>query len=322
MRRTPLCRRGGEATGIDVVRVPADGLLPLCAPHPLGDEPEAWTYAARNWAMLRRIAGDARPAGSVFAGEGGDELLLGQVFAVADREALGDTVGAEAEIGTFPNPAGASAVVRSLLDGAYEQRGTRVQRAVRDIPPWLTAEYQERCGLVDRLADSYPRLTEPGRFTEAYSRALIGEAGAAGRVHCGGWWEDTARRAGVAVTYPFLDPDLAAWTWALPPELFRDRGFEKVVLREALPELPALVAARRDKADARVLMRAGLTRAADTIRAVAESGPLVDSDVIDPAKLRTAVEDYVAGRAPAHGSALWATVAVDTWLAHEGEGLR
>ncbi|NNH73743.1 hypothetical protein HLB23_28470 [Nocardia uniformis] len=311
-----------EATGMRVVRLPADDLLPLCAEHPFGDEPEAWTYAARNWAMLQRIASDSEPVSSIFAGEGGDELLLGQVFAVADRQALGDTAAAESELSTFPDPAGAGSVTQALLEGVYERRGSRVQHALRDIPPWLTAEYQDQCGLVDRLADSYPHLTEPGHFTEAYSRALVGEAGAAGRVHCGGWWEDTARRAGVTVTYPFLDPDLAAWTWALPPELFRDKGMEKVVLREALPELPATVAARRDKADARALMRAGLERAADTIRTVADGGPLADSGVIDTAGLRTALDDYLAGRAPEHGPALWATVAVDSWLTHVGDALR
>ncbi|WP_306358351.1 MULTISPECIES: asparagine synthetase B family protein [unclassified Nocardia] len=311
-----------KATAINVLRLPADELLPLCAAHPLGDEPEAWTYAARNWAMLQAIAASPEPRRSVHAGEGGDELLLGQVFAVADRQAHGDATGASAELRTFPNPAKACAVVQGLLSGAYEMRGTRVRRAILDIPPWLSMQYRDQSGLIDRLADGYPHLAEPGRFTEDYSRTLIGEAGAAGRVHCGGWWEDTARRAGVTIAYPFLDPDLAAWTWALPPELFRDRGIEKVVLREALPDLPATVAERRDKADARVLMREGLHRAADTIRAVADGGPLVDSGMVDPDHLRTAIDDYIAGRAPAHGPALWATVAVNTWLTQKGGTLQ
>ena len=72
----------------------------------------------------------------------------------------------------------------------------------------------------------------------------------------------------------------------------------------------------------RVLMRAGLERSADTIRAVADGGPLADSGVINAAGLRIAVDDYVAGRAPAHGPALWATVAVDSWLTHVGGGLQ
>ncbi|WP_194838913.1 asparagine synthase-related protein [Nocardia sp. XZ_19_369] len=149
---------------------------------------------------------------------------------------------------------------------------------------------------------------------------MAAEAGAAGRVHCGGWWEDTAARSGVHITYPFLDPDLAAWTWALPPELFRDNGFEKVVLREALPELVPEVAARRDKADARAIMRAGLTRASDRIKAVARTGrPLVDLGVIDPDALIVAVEDYGSGRRLDHGPALWATVAVDEWLIEIGD---
>jgi asparagine synthetase B (glutamine-hydrolysing) len=308
-----------RATGIPVDRLAADTLLPLAAEYPFGDEPEAWTYAGRNWAMLRRIASDPAPVGSVVAGEGGDELLLGQVFTVADRRVNGDADGALAELATFPDPAGAARVVDGLIAGDYERRGTRVMRALGDIPPWLSQSYISSSGLVDRLADGYPTLSEPGQFTTAYSRALIGEAGAAGRVHCGGWWEDTARRAGLRVTYPFLDPDLAALTWALPPEMLREHGIEKVVLRDALAaELPALVAARRDKADARVLMHAGLTRAASSIRAVAAGGPLVDRAVIDGDKLRAALDEYLAGHLD-HGPALWATVAVNSWLEHVGE---
>ncbi|MFF5037890.1 asparagine synthase-related protein [Nocardia salmonicida] len=308
-----------QATGIPVVRMPADTLLPLAAEYPFGDEPEAWTYAGRNWAMLRRIAADPDPVGSVIAGEGGDELLLGQVFTVADRRVNGDVDGAMAELATFPDPAGAARVVDGLIAGDYERRGTRVMRALGDIPPWLSPSYISASGLVDRLTDGYPTLSEPGQFTTAYSRALIGEAGAAGRVHCGGWWEDTARRAGVRVTYPFLDPDLAALTWALPPEMLRKNGIEKVVLRDALAdELPASVAARRDKADARVMMHAGLSRAANSIRAVAAGGPLVDRGVIDGDKLSVAIDKYLAGHHD-HGPALWATVAVNSWLEHVGE---
>ncbi|GAB4590127.1 asparagine synthase-related protein [Nocardia sp. IFM 10818] len=310
-----------QATGMQVSRLAADDLLPLCAPHPFGDEPEAWTYAARNWAMLQHISADPEPVDAVFAGEGGDELLLGQVFAVADRQALGDLRGAAEELTTFDNPAGAGAVVQALLTGSYDRRGARVQRALREIPPWLSPAYRERSGLVDRCAGSYPELGAGGGLTQAYSRALVSEAGAAGRVHCGGWWEDTGRRAGVQIRYPFLDPDLAAWTWALPPTLFRDKGIEKVVLRRALPELPAAVATRRDKADARVLMRAGLVRSSATIHAVADAGPLTDAGIIDPAALHAAVDDYAAGRAPVHGPALWATVAVDAWLTHIGGAL-
>jgi len=64
-----------------------------------------WSYAARNWAMLQYIAADREhdPV-TVVAGEGGDELLLGQVFALADQFATGDP-GAEAELATFGDPA-------------------------------------------------------------------------------------------------------------------------------------------------------------------------------------------------------------------------
>jgi hypothetical protein len=118
----------------------------------------------------------------------------------------------------------------------------------------------------------------------------------------------------VRIAYPFLDADLAALTWALPPELLRDGGLEKVVLRESLAGLlPASVAARRDKAEALALLHAGLGERADSLRAIAHGGPLVEQAVIQPGKLLRGIEQYLAGRREL-GPALWATSAVDRWL--------
>lgn len=309
-----------QVTGIPVTRLPADHLLPLLADYPIGDEPEAWTYAARNTAMLQHIARDPASVSTVIAGEGGDELLLGQIFTVADRQARGDADGAASELQTFPNPVAAGKVVDALLAGAYNKQGVRMMRALADIPPWLSDRYVADVGLVDRLAAGYPRLTRPGQLTVEYSQTLISEAGAAGRVHCGGWWEDLGRCHGLHITYPFLDPELASLSWALPPHLLRDNGIEKVILREALTrELPARVARREDKADARAMMHTGLRRAGDQLRAIARSGPLVDHSIVDSAKLDTAIDEYLAG-SDHHGPALWATVAVNTWMHHhEGD---
>lgn len=305
-----------NSTGVPVTRVPAENFLPLQATYPLGDEPEAWTYAARNWEMLTRIAAN-KPQATVIAGEGGDELLLGQIFTVADRHTRGDTVGAERELATFSDPAAAQRIVDHLLAGTYNSRRARVMRALADIPPWLSSRYLVDTALVDRLAGGYPQLRQHGRMSIDYSRQLIAEAGAAGRVHCGGWWEDTGRRAGVSIRYPFLDPDLAALTWALPPQLIRNHGVEKVVLRDALvEELPASIATRLDKADARAMMHTGLRDADEQLRAVAHGGPLVDRDIINPTKLLAAIEEYLAGD-DRHGPSLWATVSVNSWMHHE-----
>ncbi|MEU5847424.1 asparagine synthetase B family protein [Saccharopolyspora shandongensis] len=310
------------ACGLDAVRVPGNRLLPLVADYPLGDEPEPWAYSARNWAMLRRIAADNPAPTTVLAGEGGDELLLGQVFAVADRIARGDAEAAHREIATFADPDGTEKVVHRLLTGDYDNHGARVIRALRELPPWLGNDYIERTGIVDQLAAGYPRLSPPGHIATSYSRALVAEAGAAGRVQCGGWWPDMARRVGLTITYPFLDPDLAALVWSLPPELLRDQGQEKVVLREALAgRLPTSVARRRDKAEALALMRAGLIEGIDQLRAVASDSPLVDLGIVDPARLRTGIERYAAGELHL-GPALWATVSVHQWLTHTTGGHR
>lgn len=307
-----------QATGMSVSRLPGNRLLPLIATFPEGDEPEPWSYAARNWALLRHVLDDsAQTTATVIAGEGGDELLLGQVFAVADRFARGDTEGAAREVQTCPDPESTHKVIQDLLDGGYDRMGTRVMRALGDVPPWLTGSYVAEAGIVDRLAAGYPQLGAPGQMAANYSRATLLEMGAAGRVQCGGWWEDMGRKTGVKITYPFLDPDLAALVWSLPPELLRDNGMEKVVLREALSDLlPASVVQRRDKADALVLMRAGLAEAIETVWAVAHGGPLADHGVIHTRKLLSCIDRYLAGD-HSLAPALWATVAVDRWLRHQ-----
>ncbi|KWX06045.1 hypothetical protein TH66_00120 [Carbonactinospora thermoautotrophica] len=307
-----------RATGMSVSRLPGNRLLPLVAGFPEGDEPEPWAYAARNWGLLRHIADDpVQATATALAGEGGDELLLGQVFSVADRFARGDGRGATREIRTFPDPEGTDRVAQGLLRGDYDRMGARVMRALGEIPPWLTRSYVAEAGIVDRLAAGYPQLGAPGHMAVNYSRGLLAEMGAAGRVQCGGWWEDMGRKVGIKITYPFLDPDLAALVWALPPELLRNDGVEKVVLREALSDLlPVSVAQRRDKAEALALMHAGLGRAIEKIRAVAHDGPLADHRVIDPEKLLSAIDRYQAGD-HSLAPALWATVAVDRWLKYQ-----
>lgn len=304
-----------QTTRVAVSRLDGNRLLPLVAGFPEGDEPEPWPYASRNWTLLRHIAADAEQAtATVLAGEGGDELLLGQVFAVADRCARGDDEGGRREIATFPDPEGTARAVRGLLDGAYDSVGVRTLRALGDVPSWLNTNYVTAAGIVDRLAVGYPRLDTPGQLATNYSRAVLSEMGAAGRVQCGGWWEDMGRKAGVALTYPFLDPDLAAWVWSLPPELLRNRGQEKIVLREALADkLPRSVARRTDKAEALAMLHAGLTEKIETVRDVARGGPLVDHRIIAPDRLLGAVDRYLAGDLELAPD-LWATTSVNGWL--------
>lgn len=308
-----------KLTGLDFEELPANDLLPLSAPYPMGHEPEAWSYAGRNWAMLNQITRDSNSPSTVIAGEGGDELLLGQVFSVADRIACGDAVGGWQEVRSFSDPVQVRAVVTHLLNGDYDTPRARFQRALAELPSWFSRSWVDDAGILPRLADSYPHFGEPGGMTVAYSRALLSEAGAAGRAQCGGWWEDTGRRVGVEIKYPFLDPDLVALTWALPPRMFRDGGLEKVILRRALGKyLPRSVAERPDKADALTILNAGLLSNQDRLRALSKDSPLLDLGILDSRRFAAGLDRYLGGdhqQAPA----LWALHAVHEWvLEHQG----
>lgn len=306
-----------ERMGFEFEALPANDLLPLSCSYPVGDEPDPWPYAGRNWALLQHIdrtlrSEAARPV-TVIAGEGGDELLLGQVFSVADRIARGDPQ-ARAEIATFPDPTSTAAVVDHLLAGAYDNRQARMCRAVTDLPPWFTREWTDDVGLLDRLADSYAELGTAGSIAPRYSQALVAEAGAAGRAQCGGWWTDMGLRAALDITYPFYDPDLAALIWALPPDLIRHDGYEKAILRCALhAELPTSVKHRRDKAEALALLHAGLTAHADDLYAIADDSPLIDLGIVDPRRLAAGIDRYLRGGLRL-GPALWELVATHQWL--------
>ena len=307
-----------ERTSLDFVPIAANDLLPLGCPYPIGDEPDPWSYTGRNWALLthisRTLGRETDAPVTVIAGEGGDELLLGQVFSVADRIARGDSE-ARAEIATFPDPASTATIIDHLLTGAFNSRHARMSRAVADLPPWFTRAWVDQAGVLDRLADNYPELGPAGSITPRYSQALVAEAGASGRAQCGGWWTDMGLRTGVDITYPFYDPDLAALIWALPPELIRSGGYEKAILRRALDaELPSSVAHRRDKADALALLHAGLTAHAPALYALAASSPLVELHIVDPRRLTAAIDRYLNGHQPHLAPALWGLAATHQWL--------
>ncbi|MGH3943030.1 MAG: asparagine synthase-related protein [Pseudonocardiaceae bacterium] len=309
-----------HTTGISVHRMAANRLLPLIASFPEGDEPEPWPYASRNWTLLQTIAADAgRSPTTVIAGEGGDELLLGQVFSVAARLARGDTAGGTRELVTFPEPANTDKIVKSLIAGAYDGPGARMVRSVGDTPSWLTTTFLADTDVLVRLANGYPRLGPATHMVSTYSRELMREMGAAGRVQCGGWCEDMGRRLGLKIVYPFLDPDLTALAWSLPPQLLRDQGREKVILREALADLlPSSVYERVDKAEALALLHSGLSEAIQSVRTIAYSGPLADLGIINPGRLLVAIDRYLAGN-HSLAPALWATASVDGWLQHQSE---
>jgi asparagine synthase (glutamine-hydrolysing) len=169
-------------------------------------------------------------------------------------------------------------------------------RALEDIPSWLTTAFLADTNVVDRLANGYLQLGPAAHMVSTYSRELMREMGTADRVQCGGWYEDMGRRLGLKIVYLFLDPDLTALTWSLPPQLLRDQGREKMILRKALADLlPTSVYERTDKAEALALLHSGLSEAIQSVRMIAYGGPLADLGIIHPDHLLAAIDRYLAG---------------------------
>lgn len=302
--------------GLDVCRLVADEIVPLSKVIDDTDEPELWPYTIRNYALLNKIAQELNCDNyiNVIAGEGGDELLLGQVFSLFDRfQELSWTEGIS-ELLYESDIKAKLEILKLLSDGYYDTEGCITERLEVDIPEWIKPSYIEQYNITHSIVEAYPTFKNTDRMTSKYSQYLFSKMGAAGQVECGGWHEDEILKFGLNAAYPFLDYELAEFVWSLPGYLLRYNAKEKWILRRALEEwVPKKIFDRTDKTEATPMLDKGIMENVDKMLQINENSYLSKLGIIDYKKYRDAVYQYMLGRVDLRVP-LWATYSTEKWI--------
>lgn len=312
--------------GLNVERLAADDLVPFSKVVDNTDEPELWPYTVRNYALLETIKAKYAPTYpyiNVIAGEGGDELLLGQVFSVLERF---DNVSWEsglAELLYYENDPGddfkrtvesEAKIISLLASGYYDTDECLNERVSVDIPSWLTEEYLSKYDVRQTIKKYYPRFSREKGMTSHYSQFLFSKMAAAGQVECGGWHEDEILRFGLNASYPFVDYELAEFVWSLPAQYLRFEAKEKWILREALKEyIPSIINDRTDKTEATPMLDNGIKKNVARLYQINEESFVCKLGIVDYKKYREAIYTYLLGRKDLRVH-LWATYTVEKWL--------
>ncbi len=315
-----------ERYNLKVERLVADDLVPFSKVIDDTDEPELWPYTVRNYALLSAIKekfGDSNPYINVIAGEGGDELLLGQVFSVLERF---DNVSWESGISEllfYANDPGddfkrtvesETKIISLLASGYYDTEECLEERVSIDIPNWLTGEYVSKYDVKQTIKKYYPKFTRSKGMTSRYSQYLFSKMAAAGQVECGGWHEDEILHFGLNASYPFVDYELAEFVWALPAQYLRYEAKEKWILREALKEyVPSVINDRTDKTEATPMLDDGIRKNVNLLYQINDESLVCKLGIVDSSKYRDSIYLYLLGRKDLRVH-LWATYTVEKWL--------
>jgi asparagine synthase (glutamine-hydrolysing) len=277
--------------------------------------------------------GVRRGCSVILTGEGGDEWLMPRPLYAADRLASLDLPGLfriwRARASSAPFTAsrtlrtvlwdwGARPLLRQAAGAALHAASPSATRAYRrrsilaSFPPWLAPDPNLRETLVrravDTLADPAPRA-----LGEQAKRALVGHARL--ELLLEEWFED-GRSRGIRILEPFLDPDLVAFLYGIPPEVLIRGGRTKWLARATLERrLPGLVshwprAVYADPFWLSLMAREGplVWRHLGGVPALAELG------LVHPGRFASAVERAFSTTSFAGATQVWAAWTLETWL--------
>lgn len=316
---------------VDVRKLVADEMIPFSSIIDDTDEPELWPYTVRNYALLNHIKNEYSSDNgyiNVIAGEGGDELLLGQIFSVFERFDNISWKNGIKEMLFYENDPGDDfkrtieselKIIALLSDDYYATQECLEERLNFDIPNWITSQYITKYDVRETVKQYYPIYTSEKGVTSRYSQFLFSKMAAAGQVECGGWHEDEILRFGLNASYPFVDYELAEFVWSLPAQYLRCNAKEKWILREALKEyIPAIINERTDKTEATPMLDEGIKENIDILKSIDEESVLHRLGIIDCVKYRECVYAYLLGRKDLRVP-LWATYTVEKWLERNAE---
>jgi asparagine synthase (glutamine-hydrolysing) len=286
------------------------GIDDLLAHRPLSHSPPP-NPCFLAWSALERRA-DADGVRVLLGGFGGDEWLDGNAYAVADR------VRDRGWIRTWREELRGTGRVRKSLSHLFRYGAgprlpaTWIERvdSVRGRPPvpsWIDAGFAARVDLADRLRQRIPWDLH----------ASHAQAAAWANTRTGFWsetWEEMDREAhlgGVEHRQPLLDRRVVSFGLALPPEVHREGGTTKRVLRLAVENLlPEHIRETVSKP-------AHTPVVAEALRTLATTDPwtglaLVEDGLVDGDQVRELVSRLAEGKG-ATVSALWNLLAMERW---------
>ena len=232
--------------------------------------------------------------------------------AALGRQELAGRLGAWPQLRAFGRTHGRSPL-RVL---GSELRSAVLLRRPPSLPEWLDAGFARRTRLADRRG-------RPGRPGSAAQRIRSGIEDLEGVRRALFNWRRVAAPFGVDVRFPFLDRRLAAFAAAVPADMLLRDGLRKWLLRRALRQaLPASIRRRPDKTGFGSYLDLGLrVREAEGLRAMLAEPLLAELGWVEPGRLRSAYERYLAGSRSVSASELFFPLTLERWLRQTSHAL-
>ncbi|MET9290611.1 asparagine synthase-related protein [Streptomyces sp. NPDC003077] len=322
--------RVAEHTGIaHTVAAGGDGQLPFGFPsgQPAGAEP---VLEAVNYAMDACYLQPVRSLPLHLTGHGGDVVLDASgscwVRLLQDgrrREAHRQVVAFARLRNTAPGP-----YWKALKQAADLGRSGSLKRAAETLErgpvtleaaapgwswcrlgagaSWLTGHGRHQVAAFLRQAAGDRQTEDADEFDQWAALRAVG-ASARG-------WAPYSHALGVNPVYPYLDNQVVRAAFAVPALARRGLVAYKPLLRAALPQLPDWLTSRRSKGSFTAQRIAGLARHRNRLDTLIASSPLVDSGLIDPATVRTALARAARGQSAMMIADLHHLIVTCSWL--------
>lgn len=279
------------------------------------------------------LEGRRRECTTILTGHGGDEWLTVTPTYAANLLSRGDLVGlyrlGQAHRRSFRMPlwrvihsllwrfgarpvlaGGAAAAMARVAPAALQAR--RRRQIARATPDWVAPDPALRQAVEQRA------LVEPGaQLGDFYLRELRESLDhpLVAMEHEENF--ENARRMGVRLAYPFVDPDLVDFLYRVPPELLSRGGRAKGLVRQTLStRFPGLGFERQRKVVATPFVEPRLAEEAPRAwKAMGGTPALAETGIVDlPGVTRIVREASAPGVQKSALYSLWSILSVETWL--------
>ena len=288
--------------------------------HP---EPTMGLSALMLWLLKPPAA--ATGVHAVLNGVGADELLMGSMYFAADLLRRGRVRTLARELAAYQQHDAfhLQATSRELLwrYGVRPltprwMRAAYARVAPGGVPGWVAADLATETGLADRLR-TRPSRVFPAEFDQRMHDTLFHYY----TPHLLAYEEAAAAAHGFAYRFPFLDPRVVEFVFALPRDQKLRLGVPKTILRTAMHgRLPEIVRMK--------VVKSGIPRLVDrwlrnTFRARVEAcmkgGALADTPLLTAGAAATLFDRYAGGEDSLRG-VVWRIFPLEHWLQRHVHG--